>query len=61
LGGIGGLLRGDVARDSRRSAGINGSADLQAFRPLRTGTLQTRIRANPKKARRSAASDVFHG
>jgi hypothetical protein len=42
LGGIGGLLRSDVARDSRRSGGINGSADLQAFRPL-----QTRIVPHP--------------
>jgi hypothetical protein len=60
-GGIGRLLRGDAAREPRRSAGINRSADLQAFRPLRTGTLQTRILADSKKPRRSAASDVFHG
>jgi hypothetical protein len=61
LDGIGGLLRGDAARDSRRSGGINGRADLQAFRPLQTATLQTRILADPKKPRHSAASDVFHG
>jgi len=61
LGGLGGLLRGDAARESRRSAGINGRADLQAFRPLHTGTLQMRILADPKKPGRSAASGVFHG
>jgi hypothetical protein len=61
LGGLGGLLRGSAPRASRGSAGINGRADLQAFRPLQTATLQTRIRANPKKPRRCAASGVFHG
>jgi hypothetical protein len=61
LGGIGRLLRGDAARESRRSAGINRAGILQGFRPLRTGTLQTRILADPKKPRRSAASGVVHG
>jgi uncharacterized protein (DUF305 family) len=61
LGGIGRLQRGDEARDSRRSGGINGRADLQGFRPLQTATLQTRILADPKKPRHSAASNVFHG
>jgi hypothetical protein len=59
-GGIGRLLRGDAARDSRRSAGINRSADLQAFRPLRTGTLQTRILASAGNPTNRGVLRVLH-
>jgi hypothetical protein len=60
-GGIGRLLRGNAARDSRRSAGINRSGDLQAFRPLRTGTLQTRILAPAGTPRNRPVLHVLHG
>ncbi len=52
---------GDAPRESRRSAAINRSAELQGFQPLRTARLQTRILAPTEKPRKPEGFRVVHG